>query len=68
MKHSCQKWFDEAIGCSICRNLLLKSPIRNKEDLEEVINKTNWHINTLTKEIEELYEKIDKIKEILRDI
>ena len=35
-KHNCQEWFDEALGCSICSKLLLKSPLKTKEDLKEI--------------------------------
>lgn len=53
-KHDCEKWFEEAAGCAICSNLLLKSPIKTLEELREVALASNAHISYKDREIAEL--------------
>ena len=56
-KHNCEKWFDESRGCSICSNLLLKSPIKTKKELREIVEHCNWIVTEQKREIEKLKAK-----------
>lgn len=63
IKHDCQKLLEEASGCAICSQVLLKSPLKTKEDLKEVQKFTNWHITELTEENERLKQKNERLKQ-----
>ena len=61
-KHDCVDWFEEAMGCAICHNLLLKSPIKTKKELLKLIDMVNWHMNQKDKHIGELEETIKNLE------
>lgn len=46
-KADCEKWLEEAQGCSICSKIVLKSPIKSKEDLKEIQKWSNWYLSQL---------------------
>ena len=57
-KHDCKKWFGEAQGCSICSNIILKSPVKSMDKMFILCEQSNWHISELQAQLATLREAV----------
>jgi len=57
-KHDCKKWFGEAQGCSICSNIILKSPVKSMDKMFILCEQSNWHISELQAKLATLREAV----------
>ena len=62
LPHVCGYWFDEAMGCSICSGLILKTPIKTKEDMLNLIASVHSYVGSLKEEIVSLKKQIARLK------
>lgn len=57
-KHSCEKWLEEARGCSICS----KIGVMTKEEIKDIQEHINWHITSLQSALAEKDTEIERLK------